>query len=220
MGLTVITGTNRGIGLELTKQLMARGDTVVAVCRRPSPELVATGATIIADVDVADAASVAALPGRLPEGQVDLLINNAGILTREGLDDLSFERVQRQLEVNSLGPLRMTSALLPRMTSGSKVAIITSRMGSIGDNTSGGMYGYRMSKAAVNAAGRSLAHDLAPRGIAVAILHPGFVRTQMTGNSGDVEPAHAAADLIARIDALDAQSSGQFLHAKGEALPW
>ena len=106
------------------------------------------------------------------------------------------------------------------MTPGAKVALITSRMGSIADNSSGGSYGYRMSKAALNAAGRSLAIDLAARGIAVGLLHPGYVRTDMTGGSGNVEASEAAAMLVARIDELDAAKSGSFRHANGEELPW
>ena len=171
-------------------------------------------------MDVSDADSVASFAARLGDSAIDLLINNAGILTSETLDDLDFERIRRQLEVNSLGPLRVTAALLPRLHKGSKVAIITSRMGSIADNTSGSRYGYRMSKAAVNAAGKSLSVDLAPKGIAVAILHPGFVRTGMTGNMGNVDAAESAGDLLARIDALTLETSGTFWHAKGDVLPW
>jgi NAD(P)-dependent dehydrogenase (short-subunit alcohol dehydrogenase family) len=168
---------------------------------------------------VTDDAAVAELAGRLTD-EIDVLVNNAGILTSESLDNLDFDRIRRQLEINSLGPLRVTAALLPRLGRGSKVAIVTSRMGSIGDNTSGGRYGYRMSKAAVNAAGKSLAMDLKPRGIAVALLHPGFVRTDMTGHNGMVDPEESARGLIARIDELSLQSTGRFWHMNGEELPW
>ncbi len=115
------------------------------------------------------------------------------MLGHEGLDHLDFEAIRRQFEVNALGPLRVTAALLAPLVKGSKVAIVSSRMGSIADNSSGGSYGYRMSKAAVNAAGRSLANDLAMRGIAVVILHPGFVRTAMTGHNGMVDPPESRA---------------------------
>ncbi len=114
----------------------------------------------------------------------------------------------------------MTTTLLDNLGEGSKVAIITSRMGSIGDNTSGSRYGYRMSKAAVNIAGVSLAHDLREREIAVAILHPGFVRTGMTNHSGNIDPPEAARGLLARIDELTLETSGGFWHANGERLPW
>jgi NAD(P)-dependent dehydrogenase (short-subunit alcohol dehydrogenase family) len=200
--------------------LEARGVDVIAACRETSPELSELDVRVEDGVDVTSDEAVAGLAQRLEGIPIDLLINNAGILTKETLDDLDFDRVRRQLEVNSLGPLRVTHALLPNLRRGSKVAIITSRMGSIGDNTSGSRYGYRMSKAAVNMAGVSLAHDLRPQGIAVAILHPGFVRTDMTGGSGYVDPDEAAAGLLARIDELTLERSGGFWHANGERLPW
>ncbi len=220
MATALVTGANRGIGLELCRQLAARGDAVIAVCRHASPELEALGVRIERDVDVASDASVADLARRLSDVSLDLLINNAGLLRRETLDQLDFDSIRQQLEVNALGPLRVTAALADRLARGGKVAIITSRMGSIADNTSGGMYGYRMSKAAVNMAGKSLALDLARRAVAVAILHPGFVKTDMTGGSGNVGPAEAAEMLIARIDALGPDNSGTFWHANGEELPW
>ena len=127
--------------------------------------------------------------------------------------------MERQFKVNSLGPLRVTAALLPSLGAGSKVGIITSRMGSVEDNTSGGYYGYRMSKAAVNMAGMSLARDLKDHNIAVALLHPGMVATDMTGGRG-VTPEHSASGLIQRMDALDLEHSGIFWREEGEKLPW
>jgi NAD(P)-dependent dehydrogenase (short-subunit alcohol dehydrogenase family) len=171
-------------------------------------------------IDVGDDSSVAELKKRIGGKHVDLLVNNAGILERESLEELDFGSIRRQLEVNSLGPLRVTSALLPALGKGAKVVIVTSRMGSIADNTSGSRYGYRMSKAAVNMAGKSLAVDLKPRGVAVAIVHPGFVRTGMTGNQGDVDPATAAGRILDRADGLGLDNSGTFWHANGEVLPW
>lgn len=219
MALTVVTGANRGIGLELCRQLHARGDTVVAVCRRSSNQLDKLGVRVEAGVDVSDDASVASLRERLSDAKIDLLVNNAGILERGGLSDIDAESVRRQLEVNAIGPLRVSSALLPLMAPGAKIAIVTSRMGSIADNSSGGYYGYRMSKAAVNAAGVSLAHDLKSRGVAVALLHPGMVKTDMTG--AGIEPAEAVRGLLARIDELTLETSGCFRHAgTGEELPW
>jgi NAD(P)-dependent dehydrogenase (short-subunit alcohol dehydrogenase family) len=129
-------------------------------------------------------------------------------------------RIRHQFEVNALAPLRLTALLAPQFAQGAKLVLITSRMGSVADNTSGGYYGYRMSKAALNAAGRSLAHDLAPRGVAVALLHPGFVQTPMTGGRGDVDAATAASNLLARIDELTPATSGDFRHANGSPLPW
>jgi len=220
MATVCITGANRGIGLELARQFRDRGDEVVAICRRPSGELAGLGVRVVDGIDVTDGAEVRRLAERLDGETIDVLVNNAGVLSDESLDDLDFDRIRRQFEINSLGPLRVTAALRRNLGAGSKVAIVTSRMGSIDDNTSGGRYGYRMSKAAVNMAGRSLAHDLRPDGVAVVILHPGFVRTDMTGHSGLVDPPESAAGLIARIDELTLETSGSFRHANGEHLPW
>lgn len=213
----VITG---GIGFELARQLHARGDNVIAVCRKSSPALEALGVRVEAGVDVSDGESVAALPQRLSGAEIDVLINNAGILRSENLERMNFDSVREQFDVNAIGPLRVTAALAPLLRGGAKVAIITSRMGSIADNGSGGYYGYRMSKAAVNAAGMSLARDLKGRGIAVALIHPGMVATEMTGRNG-IAPAEAAAGVITRIDDLTLATSGKFIHAgTGEELPW
>ncbi|HJY83197.1 MAG TPA: SDR family NAD(P)-dependent oxidoreductase, partial [Candidatus Binatia bacterium] len=135
---------------------------------------------------------------------------------------LDFADLRRQFEINALGPLRVTEALLPYLGPGSKVAIITSWVGSLTDNTSGGLYGYRMSKAAANMAGVSLAHDLKGRGIAVILLHPGMVRTELTKGMEGVfmEPEEAAQGLLARIDELTLESRGSFRHANGAVLPW
>lgn len=220
MSVAVVTGANRGIGLELCRQLLERGRDVVAVCRKAAPELEGLGVRLEQGVDVTDAEAVANLGRRLGGSNVDLLINNAGILRHEGLDSMDFGSIVRQFEVNALGALRVTHALLPRMKQGAKIALVTSRMGSMADNGSGGSYGYRMSKAALNAAGVSLARDLEGRGIAVAILHPGYVKTDMTGRHGNVEASDAARGLLARIDELTLQTSGRFRHANGEDLPW
>ncbi len=219
MSTFLITGGNRGIGLELCTQLSARGDSVIAACRASSKALQSTGAEIHDNVEVTDDASVNKLAEKLKGKTIDVLINCAGILTRETLDDLRVEQIRKQFEVNALGPLRVTAALLPNLKKGSKVAIISSRMGSIEDNTSGSRYGYRMSKAAVNMAGRSLAWDLKDKGIAVVLLHPGMVATEMTGRQG-IPPEEAARGLIERIDELDMRRTGTFWHQNGEALPW
>jgi NAD(P)-dependent dehydrogenase (short-subunit alcohol dehydrogenase family) len=199
--------------------LLGRGDEVIAVCRSVSKELAAMGLRVIEGIDVSSSESVDRL--KIQEGLagLDWLINNAGILSVESMDNLDYEAMEQQFRVNSLGPLRVTAALLPRLAAGSKVGIITSRMGSVEDNTSGGYYGYRMSKAAVNMAGVSLARDLEKHGIAVALLHPGMVATDMTGGRG-VSPRQSAAGLIARMDALDMGVTGSFWHAEGERLPW
>lgn len=215
----MITGANRGIGLQLCKQLAARGDEVIAVCRAGSAELEALPVRVIDGIDVGDGACIAKLQQAIGEQYVDILVNNAGILRRDDLDSLDYAAMEEQFRINTLGPLRVTEALLGNLAPGSKVIIITSRMGSIGDNSSGGYYGYRASKTAVNQVGTSLRHDLASRGIAVALLHPGMVATDMTGGQG-VAATASAAGLIKRIDTLDLQSSGGFWHAEGYALPW
>jgi NAD(P)-dependent dehydrogenase (short-subunit alcohol dehydrogenase family) len=215
----LVTGAARGIGLELCRQLQHRGEKVIAVCRQASAELRKLDCRIIEGVEVTDEAAIAGLAAQLAGERIDVLVNNAGILSRESLDELDFDGMRRQFEVNALGPLRVTRALLPKLDAGSKVAIITSRMGSIADNGSGGYYGYRMSKAAVNMAGVSLAHDLRERGIAVLLLHPGMVATEMTGRRG-IPVEESAANLIARIESLGLEESGSFHHAEGQPLPW
>jgi NAD(P)-dependent dehydrogenase (short-subunit alcohol dehydrogenase family) len=220
MPTVVITGANRGIGLELARQFKQRGDEVVAACRKSSDELAKLDVEVVEEFDVTDDAAVRRLAKSLKGRKVDVLVNCAGILSDESLGDLDFDRIRAQYEVNSLGPLRVTAALKGNLGEGSKVAIITSRMGSIDDNTSGGRYGYRMSKAAVNMAGRSLANDLKGDGVAVAILHPGFVRTDMTGHQGLVDPPESAVGLIARIDEVTLETTGTFWHANGEVIPW
>jgi NAD(P)-dependent dehydrogenase (short-subunit alcohol dehydrogenase family) len=215
----LVTGTSRGIGLEVCRQLQARGDTVIAVCRASSTNLAAVGCRVVEGIDLARPDAGATLDSLLDPGLViDVLVNNAGILRRDSLEDLAGAR--EQFEVNTLGPLRLTHALLPRMREGSKIGFVSSRAGSIGDGPSGGTYGYRMSKAALNMGAANLAHELKPRGIHVVALHPGFIRTEMTAGAGNEDPADAAAGLIARLDELDDSRSGRFFHAHGEEIPW
>jgi NAD(P)-dependent dehydrogenase (short-subunit alcohol dehydrogenase family) len=221
MALSIVTGSNRGIGLALVTLLKQRGDEVVAACRKSSKELDALGVKVVTGVEVTRPEGIAVLASAVEGRKVALLINNAGILRSSGsLPELDARSIREQFEVNALAPLLLTSALLPNLEAGSKVALITSRMGSIDDNGSGGSYGYRMSKAALNMAGKSMAVDLKGRGVAVAILHPGMVRTEMIGNHGQVEPIDAARGLLARIDAVTLETSGGFWHANGEPLPW
>jgi NAD(P)-dependent dehydrogenase (short-subunit alcohol dehydrogenase family) len=221
MARVVITGANRGIGLALSRQFAARGDEVIAVVRKSSKALDETGAKVFPGIAVTDDKALAGLADTLGKDSVDVLVNNAGIAVFDRLDDLSLDKAREQFEVNALGPLRVTKALRPTLKRGAKVAIITSRSGSIGDNGSGGMYGYRMSKAAVNMAGVNLAIELKPQGIAVALLHPGMVKTDMSGGgSGAIEPALSAERLIARIDEMSLSNSGKFRHAEGYELPW
>ena len=228
MATYLVTGANRGIGYEYCKQLQERGDEVIATCRSSSAELDALGAKkgvrVIAGVDIADSEAIASLLSSLDEQPIDTLINNAGIYRQSNLGDLNVEGIIEQFETNAVAPLVFTKALLPNLRlarQGAKVAIMTSRMGSIDDNTSGGSYGYRMSKVAVSMAGKSLSHDLASDNIAVAILHPGLVSTGMTNfTSSGISPAESVAGLLKIIDALSMENTGSFWHSNGEILPW
>lgn len=219
MPTVLITGANRGIGLALAAVYAKRGDTVLAVVRRSSPELDALGVEVHAGVDLADDASVAKLAAALAGRHLDVVINNAGIHRSDSFDRLDWQGMRDQFETNVLAPIRLTHALAANLSGGGKVAIVTSRSGSIGDNGSGDNYGYRMSKAAVNMAGVNLAIDLKPKDVAVALLHPGMVNTAM-GSPQGIDPALSASRLVARIDELTIAGTGRFLHAEGQELPW
>lgn len=224
MKTVLITGSNRGIGLELARLYQSNGYTVISVCRETNEEIEDIAEVVISGIDVTNEQSVAALPGlvkaALGDNALDVLINNAGVFQNETLSAMDFEQIETQMQINAYGPLKVTLALHELLAEGSKVAMITSRMGSISDNTSGAYYGYRASKAALNAFGKSLANDLKPQGIAVALLHPGFVQTRMVGFNGDISPQQAAAGLKARIDELSVENSGGFWHSNGDILPW
>ncbi len=222
MGLAVVTGANRGIGLALALALARRGYEVLAAVRSASVELERSGILAVTGVDVARDEGIARLVAAVGERPLDLLVNNAGILAwGDRLGALDIAGIRAQFEVNALGPLRVTDALAPRLVRGAKVALISSRMGSITDNVSGASYGYRMSKAALNMAGRSLAIDLLPRRIAVTVLHPGMVSTDRVAfDDAAAEPGDGAEALVDRIDALTLETTGGFWHANGQLLPW
>jgi NAD(P)-dependent dehydrogenase (short-subunit alcohol dehydrogenase family) len=219
----LITGSNRGIGLELCTQLKHRGFDVIATCRKTSSALNVLGVEVIEDVEVSDLNSVNALATKLAGRHIDWLINNAGIANGIAMNELNEDAIascKRMFEVNSLGPLLTTQALIKNLSEGSKVGIITSRMGSVADNDSGGSYGYRMSKSAVNAVGKSLSIDLKPHNIAVAILHPGYVRTDMTSHNGLLNTDESASGLLDRMEQLTLDNTGTFWHTNGDLLPW
>ncbi len=220
MATVLITGANRGIGLAMTAQLAAKEHRVLAVCRRASSALTELKCEIYEGVDLTDLATVQTLRLRLQGTTLDWLINNAGVLHNEELGHLNWKKIEEQWQVNTLGPLRVVETLQDILRPGSKVAMVTSRMGSLADNTSGGYYGYRMSKAALNMASVSLARDLLKRGIAVGVFHPGYVQTDMTDHHGDITPDEAARGLIALIEGLTLKESGGFWHANGSRLPW
>ena len=219
MPTVLVTGCNRGIGLELVTQYHERGGNVIGVCRTSNDSLEELGIRVIDGIDVADAAGVDALRRALGDEPLDVLVNNAGILRRDRFGEIDYDEMMLQYQVNTLGPLRVTEALAGNLHEGSKVAIVTSRVGSIDDNGSGGNWGYRASKTAVNMVGTNLMHELRPQGIAVALLHPGLVATDMTGNQG-ISPSDSARGLIERIDELTLETSGGFWHAEGYRLPW
>ena len=221
----VITGANRGIGYAMAKICQQRGDSVYALCRHSSAQLDALGVNVVAQVDIATQAGIDTAVSALSGISIDLLINNAGILRDEQLSDLNQQTIIEQFNVNALAPLCLSHALLGNLSADSKIGLITSRMGSITDNTSGGRYGYRMSKAALNIAAVSLARDLSAENIAVGIYHPGYVQTEMVNsdgvlNNGDISADVAAQRLIALMDNLTMADSGVFKHSNGETLPW
>ncbi len=220
MSRYVIIGASRGIGLELARQLTKRGEEVTATTREACEALAETGCEVVEGIDVTSDESAERLAGALADGGVDVLVCNAGLLISDTLESLNFDDALRQYMVNALGPVRMARALLPLMKEGGKIGVVTSRVGSLGDNTSGGNYGYRMSKAAANMAAVNLAVELRARGIAVAALHPGYVRTEMTGGHGNISPEAAARGLILRLDELSMETTGTFWHADGQRLPW
>ena len=216
----VVTGANRGIGLAMCACFKQMGYRVTGVCRQSSNDLVDVADLVIDGIDVSNSDDVTTLVKKLKGDTIDVLVCNAGILRDEGLGRLDLTTIREQFEVNALAPLNMVDKLQDLMSDGGKVAMITSRMGSIEDNGSGGRYGYRMSKAALNAASMSLSHDLALREIAVGIYHPGYVQTDMVGGRGDIPAVEAAQRLTSLIDGLSMNETGVFKHSNGQVLPW
>ena len=217
----LITGANRGIGLELARQLNDRGEDVIATCRSSSTELNSLSVRVEKNIDITSGDSVLNLRENLKDTKVDVLIQNAGIAEFNSLFNLDPQSILHQFEVNALSPLCCVQTMLSQLSQSAKIALISSRMGSIDDNSSGGSYGYRMSKVALSMAGKSLSVDLKPRGIAVAILHPGLVSTRMTGfTSNGIQPQESVKGLIKRIDELTLENTGTFWHSNGEILPW
>lgn len=227
MPTTLITGANRGLGLEFARQYSENGWRVIATCRRP--EMAHKLETLCCNVethllDVTDFAHVENLAHALDHEKIDLLINNAGVYGPQsaGLGELDYEEWEQVLKVNAISPLKICESFADHVaSSGLKImAAITSKMGSISDNTSGGSYFYRSSKAALNAAMKSLAYDLKPRGITVAILHPGWVRTDMGGNNALIDADESVAGMRKVIASLKLEDSGKFLSFDGAEIPW
>ena len=221
MSTYLITGANRGIGLEFVRQLKDRGEEVIAVCRSSSSELNNLSVRVETNIDITSGDSVIKLRENLNDTRVDVLIQNAGIAEFNSLSSLDPQSIVHQFEVNALSPLCFVQTMLSSLSKFAKIALISSRMGSIEDNSSGGSYGYRMSKVALCMAGKSLSVDLMSRGISVAILHPGLVSTRMTGfTSNGIKPQESVKGLIQRIDELTLDNTGSFWHSNGEILPW
>jgi len=217
----LITGANRGIGLEMVRQLKRRGEDVIATCRSTSSQLNSLSVRVETGVDITSGDSVIKLRENLNELKIDVLIQNAGIAEFNSLSNLDPQSILRQFEVNALSPLCFVHAMLSHLNVSAKIAFISSRMGSIEDNSSGGSYGYRMSKVALCMAGKSLSVDLKSKGISVALLHPGLVSTRMTGfTSNGIQPKESVKGIIERIDQLSLDHTGTFWHSSGESLPW
>ena len=219
MKTILIIGASRGIGFELAKQLSQQGHRVIASYRQNPGQLNEIEVETVAQIDVTRDESVDALRLALGDRKVDQLIHVSGILTNENMDDMNFDRIRAQFETNTLGPLRMIYGLTDCLAPNAKVGILSSRVGSLEDNGSGGMFGYRISKTAVNMVGVNLAHELKKQGIAVALLHPGLVATEMTRGNG-IHPEGSAIGLINRMNELTLENTGRFWHAEGYELPW
>ena len=227
----LVTGANRGIGLEFVQKLLGRGEEVLATARRPE-QAERLGALAeehrerltLLPLDVGQEASVAALEEQLEGVELDMLINNAGVYPRSpGIGSLDYQAIEHAFRINTLGPLRVVEAALGSLRRGQRRIIVnvTSKMGSIADNTSGGSYGYRMSKAALNMATRSMAQDLGGEGFTVLVVHPGWVQTEMGGPNAQISTARSVEGMLRVIDRASGESlSGRFYEWNGDEVPW
>ena len=223
-GTVLVTGANRGLGLEFVKQLKAKGYKVIGTARSPAKatELKATGVQV-EQLDVADQASVDALAAALEGMPIDILINNAGMANRtdSSLATLDFAAMERSFQVNSLGPLRVTQALLPNLQAGKGKTIvnITSRLGSI-ELSTGGIYAYRTSKTALNQINKIMSVELAPQGFTSIVMHPGWVKTDMGGPDATLTVPESINGMLGVIGGLTVDSTGKFYNYDGTELPW
>lgn len=232
MGTKLIIGADKGIAHAIALQLHDRGDEVLAATLGDGADLVAKGIAVQPNVNVTSDEAVESLAKRVQADgtQLDWLVNVAGVMFLDTIDTVDYDDVRKQFEINTLGPLRVVRALRDYLGQGSKVGIFTSRVGSLNDNTSGGDYAYRISKAAANMVALNLHHDLSKRGIAVQALHPGLVNTDLLNamDQKDREahaaafaaPQDAAANIIKVLDNLSLDNAGVFQHANGDILPW
>lgn len=221
----IITGANRGIGLEMTRQALELGLRVIATCRDPSSatELAALdGLLEVHALDVTDDASTQALVKKLGTVKLDVLINNAGYMAdRQAIDDMDYEQWMTSFAVNAIAPWRVSVAFADRLqaSSSARIATISSQMGSM-ERAGSDRVAYRSSKAAANMAMRTLALEWVPRGITVCMLHPGWVKTDMGGSNAALEPSESAAGLLDVIDGLTLKDTGRFLDHAGKSMPW
>ena len=224
-GTVLITGANRGIGLAMASSFSAAGYSVIGTARRPdaATDLHTLKAKVV-QLDVTDPLSVAALAQQLEGVPIDILINNAGMVSQEAAEfaDVDIEKLLTEYQVNSLGPLRVTQALLPNVMAGERkiVANISSMMGSMELNTFGCCMGYRASKAALNSFTKTLAVDMSDDGTIFVVLHPGYVKTDMNSGGGEITAADSAAGLFTVITGLDAADNGRFFNYDGKPMPW
>jgi len=224
-GKTVlVTGANRGLGLEFARQYAAAGWQVIGTARNPSEAVELKRLDVeVLPLDVADPESIARLARELGDRPVDLLINNAGIFPRVStLEEVDFDDVERTYAVNTIGPMRVTRALLPNLERGTakQIVSITSGLGSIENNTSGRYYGYRESKAALNMFTRSLAAELADAGFTCIVMSPGWVQTDMGGPDASLTPEQSITGMRAVIDGLTPTDTGTYWNHDGTKLPW
>jgi NAD(P)-dependent dehydrogenase (short-subunit alcohol dehydrogenase family) len=231
MPSTLITGANRGLGLEFARQYAADGWQVYAACRDPdsASELHrlagGSGHTLkVMALDVTNPLSIKAAVAELDDHAIDLLINNAGVMGAPGqsIGHIDYDAWAKVLDVNTMGPLRVSEAFVEHVARSERKLIVTltSGMGSIADNTSGGSFAYRSSKAAVNMVMRSLAVDLAPRGITCVVVNPGWVQTDMGGLNANLTPAESIARLRRLLDNLGPAQSGKFFNHDGREYAW
>jgi NAD(P)-dependent dehydrogenase (short-subunit alcohol dehydrogenase family) len=223
----LITGASRGIGLEFTRRLLDRGDTVVAAVRDPEGatglKALARPALSLVRLDVADPESIAGLGSRIGSSPIDVLINNAGITSdSKTLASLDAGELTRAFTVNAISPMLVTKAVINQLRAGkSKTVVqITSVLASIERNTGGSSYGYRASKSALNQFNRSLANELRPEGFTCVAIHPGWVRTDMGGPKADLSVEESVESMLRTIGSLTAAKSGEYLNYDGAPIPW
>ena len=226
MPTVMITGANRGLGLEFARQYADDGWSVIATCRKPedATELNAIDGVTVYPLNVTNFKAVRALADRLKGAAIDVLINNAGVYgpKSSALNEIDFDAWEQVLRTNALAPLCVAQCFAAHVAASDRkcIATLSSKMGSMTDNTSGGSYIYRSSKAAVNAVMKSLANDLGPQGVISVLLHPGWVRTDMGGPSGLIGVEQSVAGMRHVIDAVDMSASGHFYAYDGAEIPW